>query len=101
MRIWFVGCAANTDTWLAAFTARSERWDGSLPRLRTRSCIGILGFTLRPADGSRMSCEVHVRFCEGLGLQCPGLLTATFGRSKAGFIPPWSCVRIQGRQPLY
>src|SRR5260221_707373 len=26
-------------------------------------------------DGSRMSREVHVRFCEGLGLQCPGLLT--------------------------
>lgn len=24
-----------------------------------------------------MSCEVHVRFCEGLGLQCPGLLTRT------------------------
>jgi len=22
-----------------------------------------------------MSREVHVRFCEGLGLQCPGLLT--------------------------
>src|SRR5438094_296355 len=26
-------------------------------------------------DGSGMSREVHVRFCEGLGLQCPGLLT--------------------------
>ena len=26
------------------------------------------------SGGSRMSREVHVRFCEGLGLQCPGLL---------------------------
>ena len=26
-------------------------------------------------DGSRMNREVHVRFYEGLGLQCPGLLT--------------------------
>jgi hypothetical protein len=33
-------------------------------------------------DGSRMSREVHVRFCEGLGLKCPGLLTRT------SFFPP-------------
>ncbi len=30
-------------------------------------------------DGSRMSREVHVRFCEGLGLKCAGLLTCLFG----------------------
>jgi hypothetical protein len=29
-------------------------------------------------DGSRMSREAHVRFCEGLGLKCPGLLTPSF-----------------------
>jgi hypothetical protein len=26
-------------------------------------------------DGSRMTGDRHVRFYEGLGLQCPGLLT--------------------------
>lgn len=31
-----------------------------------------------------MSCEVHVRFCEGLGLQCPGLLTPTVRLDAAG-----------------
>lgn len=36
-------------------------------------------------EGNRMSREVHVRFCEGLGLQCPGLLTPTFGFKPALF----------------
>jgi len=31
-----------------------------------------------------MSCEVHVRFCEGLGLQCPGLLTRVFAGDGVG-----------------
>ena len=37
-----------------------------------------------------MSREVHVRFCEGLGLQRPGLLTPTFQPQKAGYILPSS-----------
>ena len=31
-----------------------------------------------------MSREVHVQFCERLGLQCPGLLTAASVRSSQG-----------------
>lgn len=33
-----------------------------------------------------MSREAHVRFCEGLGLQCPGLLTRTSRLARAGSI---------------
>jgi len=36
-------------------------------------------------DGSRMSREVPVRFLEGLGLKCPGLLTPMLQRVRAGF----------------
>ena len=31
-----------------------------------------------------MSREVHVRFWEGLGLKCPGLLTISWNRTMAG-----------------
>ena len=50
----------------------------ALPKARRgRSCIGSRELSLRLGDGSRMNREVHVRFCEGLGLQCPGLLIPT------------------------
>ena len=32
-------------------------------------------WNLRLDDGSRMNREVHVRFCESVGLRCPALLT--------------------------
>ena len=43
-----------------------------------------------------MSREVHVRFCEGLGLKCPGLLTPTSGPTKVGSILPRfsTCIRV-------
>ena len=40
----------------------------------TCSLIGMAS-NLRPDDGSRMNREVHVQFCEGVGLRCPALLT--------------------------
>jgi hypothetical protein len=35
------------------------------------SCTGKWGFFQALDDGSRMSREVHVRFCEGLGVKVP------------------------------
>jgi len=34
--------------------------------------IGSLELALRLDDGSRMSGDVHVRFCESLGVKLPG-----------------------------
>jgi hypothetical protein len=34
-------------------------------------CIGHLGVSQRSDDGSRMSREAHVRFCEGLRVKLP------------------------------
>lgn len=47
-------CAARTKSFRSLAVRCQARWLG---------------------NGSRMSREVHVRFCEGLGLKCPGLLT--------------------------
>ena len=55
--------------------------------------LGMGDFPRRIGDGSRMSREVHVRFCEGLGLKCPGLLTCTPG-SAVGIT---SCCRLSTR----
>src|ERR1019366_1806649 len=52
--------------------ARLDSWQKAL---QGRSCIGKWGWFHGLDDRSRMSREVHVRFCEGLGLKCPGLLT--------------------------
>ena len=62
-----------------------------------RSFIGNLGFVLWLDDGSRMSGEVHVRFCEGLGLKCPGLLTPTSAPVRAGYTLPSSSTSLLGR----
>jgi hypothetical protein len=35
-------------------------------------------------DGSCMSREAHVQFCERLGLQCPGLLTLSCTAEQRG-----------------
>ena len=37
-----------------------------------------------------MSREVHVRFCEGLGLQCPGLLTFDIAECHERSVPKLS-----------
>ncbi len=58
--------------------------NSSPPGIRGHLCIGSKVFTPRPADGSRMSREAHVRFCEGLGLQCPGLLTPSSRGRRSG-----------------
>ena len=52
----------------AAFQTRSLQSKGVC-------ALGAGDFPRWLGDGSRMSREVHVRFCEGLGLKCPGLLT--------------------------
>src|SRR5713101_1629031 len=44
------------------------------------SCLPIGAWNLWPDDGSRMSREAHVRFCESAGLRCPALLTYVEGR---------------------
>src|SRR5229473_5729462 len=44
------------------------------------SCLPIGAWNLWPDDGSRMSREAHVRFCESAGLRCP--LTYVEGRLR-------------------
>src|SRR6266849_3474909 len=46
------------------------------------SCLPIGAWNLWPDDGSRMSREAHVRFCESAGLRCPALLTFVEGRLR-------------------
>jgi len=79
-----------------AFIARSG---ARAARRRLAGCIRALdhGHYPRLADGSRMSCEVHVRFCEGLGLQCPGLLTPISAPGRAGciWLSSWICSRAR------
>src|SRR5271169_6075799 len=49
---------------------------GKRVRTRARALCSLEGGTgPRPDGGSRMSGDVHVRFCESLGLQRPGPLT--------------------------
>ena len=45
-----------------------------------------------------MSREVHVRFCEGLGLQCPGLLTRA-SLCATSFSTGRSHTALDGRTP--
>jgi Single-strand binding protein family len=51
------------------------RYNAAIP-----SCLPIGAWNLWPDDGSRMSREAHVRFCESAGLRCPALLTYIEGR---------------------
>ena len=44
--------------------------------------IGALAISLRLGDGSRMSREVHVRFCESAGVRFP--------RATHPYVPTWS-----------
>jgi hypothetical protein len=68
------------------------------------ACVGAAGYgasccvhplaagdsSPRRIDGSRMSREVPVRFCEGLGLQCPGLLTRNITQCHFRSVPEMS-----------
>src|SRR5713101_4311187 len=53
------------------------RYNAAIP-----SCLPIGAWNLWPDDGSRMSREAHVRFCESAGLRCPALLTYVEGRLR-------------------
>ena len=60
---------------LAGHKTRAAEALGGWRRPPGASCIGKRDLSPRLDDGSRMSREVHVRFCEGPGVKCPGLLT--------------------------
>src|SRR5713226_9775606 len=48
----------------------------------THSCSPTGVWNKWPDDGSRMNREVHVRFCERVGLRCPARLTFVEGRLR-------------------
>src|SRR6266851_5322620 len=48
----------------------------------THSCSPTGVWNKWPDDGSRMNREVHVRFCERVGLRCPARLTYVEGRLR-------------------
>jgi len=77
------GCGGNTRPWRAASRVLPGHWAALLKPHRVHLCIGSGDFSPRLGDGSRMSREVHVRFCEGLGLQYPGLLTRSDWKGRA------------------